>query len=80
MTAGSDSGRPKRVPFCLAAAMPAFTSFECMFIGNPLRDDLTIQPVGSAGSLVDGQLPVPQGPGLGISINMDAVERYRVER
>ena len=64
----------------LAAAMPAFTSFECMFIGNPLRDDLTIQPVGSAGSLVDGQLPVPQGPGLGISINMDAVERYRVER
>jgi D-galactarolactone cycloisomerase len=64
----------------LAAAMPAFASFECMFIGNPLRDELATQPVGAATGLVDGQLVVPQGPGLGITINMDAVERYRVDR
>ncbi len=64
----------------LAAAMPAFVSFECMFIANPLRDGLSTEPVGAADTLVNGQLVVPQGPGLGISINWDAVERYRVDR
>ena len=63
----------------LAAAMPAFTSFECMFIANPLRDELTTEPVGAATSLVDGQVAVPQGPGLGIAINWDAVQRFRVD-
>ena len=63
----------------LAAAMPAFTSFECMFIANPLRDELTTEPVGSAKTLVDGQVAVPQGPGLGIEINWDAVQRFRVD-
>ncbi len=64
----------------LAAAMPAFTSFECMFIGNPLRDVLANEPVGAVSQLSGGQLPVPTGPGLGITINLDAVERYRVDR
>jgi D-galactarolactone cycloisomerase len=63
----------------LAAAMPAFISFECMFIANPLRDELTTEPIGAAGSLVDGQLAVPQGPGLGVDINWDAVQRFRVD-
>jgi galactonate dehydratase len=35
--------------------------------------------VGSALDLVDGRLAVPQGPGLGIDINWDAVQRYRVD-
>ena len=64
----------------LAAAMPAFVSFECMFIANPLRDGLTTEAVGAASTLVNGQLVVPQGPGLGVSINWDAVERYRVDQ
>ncbi len=64
----------------LAAAMPAFVSFECMFIANPLRDALTTEPVAAADALVDGQVVVPQGPGLGIDINWDAVDRYRVDR
>ena len=63
----------------LAAAMPAFTSFECMFIANPLRDALTTEPVGAAKDLVDGQLAVPRGPGLGIEIDWDAVARFRVD-
>jgi len=63
----------------LAAAMPAFTSFECMFIANPLRDELTTSVVGSALQLVDGQLAVPDGPGLGVAINWDAVQRYRID-
>ena len=63
----------------LAAAMPAFTSFECMFIANPLRDELATTAVGSAHTLVDGQVAVPQAPGLGIDINWDAVQRYRID-
>ena len=63
----------------LAAAMPAFASFECMFIANPLRDELATTAVGSAHTLVDGRLAVPRGPGLGIDINWDAVQRYRVD-
>jgi len=64
----------------LAAAMPAFVSFECMFIANPLRDELTTVAWGSAAQLSEGQLPVPTGPGLGIEINWDAVQRYRIDR
>jgi galactonate dehydratase len=63
----------------LAAAMPAFVSFECMFIANPQRDALATQRVGAAQDLVDGRLTVPQGPGLGIDIDWDAVQRYRID-
>ena len=64
----------------LAAALPAFASFECMFIANPLRDELATRPLGSASQLLDGQLPVPDGPGLGVEINWDAVQRYRIDK
>ncbi|MGA1325161.1 MAG: mandelate racemase/muconate lactonizing enzyme family protein [Rubrivivax sp.] len=64
----------------LAAAMPAFKTFECMFVGNPLRDALTTEPVGSPAQLVDGRLPVPQGPGLGIEIDWDRVDALRIDR
>jgi D-galactarolactone cycloisomerase len=63
----------------LAAAMPAFASFECMVIGNPLRDQLCTRRVGDAATLIDGRLAVPQGPGLGVEIDSDAVQRYRVD-
>ena len=64
----------------LAAAMPAFVTFECMVVGNPLRDALCTRPIGAVANLVDGQLPVPQGPGLGIEIDWDTVERLRIDR
>jgi D-galactarolactone cycloisomerase len=63
----------------LAAAMPAFLTYECMFINNPLRDELTLSPIGSPSLLVNGQMPVPKMAGLGVEINWDAVERYRVD-
>jgi galactonate dehydratase len=50
-----------------------------MFIANPLRDALATQRVGAAQDLVDGRLTVPQGPGLGIDIDWDAVQRYRID-
>lgn len=64
----------------LAAAMPAFRTFECMFVGNPLRDALTAAPVGAPAQLVDGRLPVPQGPGLGIEVDWDRVDALRIDR
>jgi D-galactarolactone cycloisomerase len=41
---------------------------------SPLRDELSIQPIG----LEDGVVRIPQGPGLGITINPDVLDRYRV--
>jgi len=39
---------------------------------NALRDDLLREPI----RLVDGHVPVPQGPGLGITIDEAVLERY----
>ena len=39
---------------------------------NPLRDDLLRTPI----RLVDGCLPVPQGPGLGIEVDEDVLAEY----
>lgn len=72
---------------CLAAtlqfavALPNFLIFEFMQSDwsksqpNPLRHQLLREPVER---LVDGQMVVPEGPGIGIELNMDVVETYRV--
>lgn len=39
---------------------------------NPLRDDLLVENF----RLQDGQVIVPRGPGLGIELDQDALERY----
>ncbi|MDR7523643.1 MAG: mandelate racemase/muconate lactonizing enzyme family protein [Armatimonadota bacterium] len=62
----------------LAAAAPNFLTYECIYTTNPLREALTVAPVGGPGQLIDGQIPVPGGPGLGIDLDPDAVARYRV--
>jgi galactonate dehydratase len=62
----------------LAAAAETTRTFECMVYENPLRDAIAKAPVGEASDLVEGQLAVPQGPGLGIEIDRDVVNRHRV--
>jgi len=42
---------------------------------NALRDDLLTEPI----PCIDGHLTVPEGPGLGIELNPDIVERYSVK-
>ncbi len=42
---------------------------------NPLRDDLLEEPL----RFELGRLLVPQGPGLGISVNLNALEKYCVK-
>jgi D-galactarolactone cycloisomerase len=46
---------------------------ECDRSPNPLRDDLLETPLDPTG----GSLAVPQEPGLGVTVDTDAVERYR---
>jgi D-galactarolactone cycloisomerase len=63
----------------LAAAAPNFHSMETMIIPNPLREELTQEPLASADQLtIDGRMPVPDGPGLGIELDLTAVERFRI--
>lgn len=62
----------------LAAAMPNFVTFECMTFRNPLRERLTKAKVGDPDALVDSTVAVPQGPGLGIELDFDVLESFRV--
>lgn len=43
---------------------------------NPLREELLEEPFDPTG----GSLDVPTGPGLGVTVDEDAVERYRIDR
>jgi D-galactarolactone cycloisomerase len=62
----------------LAAASQSFATFECMVYDNPLRQDLITERVGEAEQLQDGLLPVPQGPGLGVTVDRAALESFRL--
>jgi galactonate dehydratase len=62
----------------LAAAAETFRSFECMVYENPLRDTLCIPLAGSALQLKDGQLAVPQAPGLGVTVNRTVLDAHRI--
>ncbi|MGE4239136.1 mandelate racemase/muconate lactonizing enzyme family protein [Ramlibacter sp.] len=55
---------------------PAFPSFLEYDVGadNPLRDRMLKTPI----VLEDSHVLLPQGPGLGIEIDRDAIEKYRV--
>ena len=62
----------------LAAAAPNFLTYECMVFDNPLRQSLT-QPVkGDVAGLRDGMLDVPQGPGLGVVLDREALGRLTI--
>lgn len=43
---------------------------------NPLRDELLTTPLQPD----HGEITVPKGPGLGIKLNPEAVDRYRIDR
>jgi hypothetical protein len=67
---------------CSAASLamsfssPAFKLFELKPLRNPMQHDLVTQPFGH----VDGWVYPPTGPGLGIEVIDEVVERYRSER
>ncbi len=60
----------------LAAAAPNFFTYEYMgtqYVQNPLRDIFTAPFPSPEGALIR----LPQGPGLGMDLDPDAVARYR---
>jgi galactonate dehydratase len=64
----------------LAAAAESFLTFECMVYDNPLRQALTKEPVGDAKLLRDGTLPVPTGPGLGVTLDRSVLAEHTIRQ
>ena len=66
--------------FCIAAslhlakAMPSFLICEFDQTPNPLRDELPVEPP----DFHDGCLHVSSRPGLGVDVNAEALERFRM--
>jgi L-alanine-DL-glutamate epimerase-like enolase superfamily enzyme len=60
----------------LCASLPNTLTFECMYYANPLRERLTRARVADPDALVDGCVPVPQGPGLGFEIDREVVRSW----
>lgn len=58
------------------AATPHALTVEVDRTGNPFIDDLLTKPL----QVEEGTIPVPDGPGLGIELNEEAVARYEVPR
>jgi muconate cycloisomerase len=54
----------------LAAAAPAFSGSNEIAL-CPLRDSVLVEPL----STIEGMMPVPQGPGLGVEVNRAKVEK-----
>lgn len=49
--------------------------FEFDRAPNGLRDDLLLEPLDPT----EGTLEIPQGPGLGVELDTDAIETYRID-
>jgi L-alanine-DL-glutamate epimerase-like enolase superfamily enzyme len=55
------------------ACVPHGEVFEFCMTDSPLRHDLTHETF----EVVDGYVTVPDGPGLGVTVNEETVEKYR---
>jgi len=51
---------------------PNFLILEFRWKDRPWRDEILTEPL----QVEDGHLIPPDGPGLGIDLNMDGVEKY----
>ncbi|MFC7008638.1 mandelate racemase/muconate lactonizing enzyme family protein [Halalkalicoccus salilacus] len=55
------------------ATIPGDPMLEFDRTPNPIRDELAVDPIVNEGT----DVPVPDGPGLGIEIDSDVLERFR---
>ena len=60
----------------IAAASPRVPYIELDTRPNPLRDEILRTPL----EVADGRVTVPDGPGLGVELDQDALEKYVVDR
>lgn len=56
------------------AAVPGGEMFEYCMSESPLRHELTHERF----EVVNGHVAVPEGPGLGVTVNEETIEKYRV--
>lgn len=61
----------------LLASVPNGTYLECF---HPDRDPVFWNLIANRNPTVDGTYEVPSGPGLGLELDEDFIERYRVDR
>lgn len=59
----------------LCAVSPSAFIAEYSLLHNPLQHELAAEPIVAK----DGDVVVPDRPGLGVTLNADFVERYRVK-
>jgi D-galactarolactone cycloisomerase len=58
----------------LIATLPGEPWLEFDRSPNPLREELAVESFAPD----DGLVAVPNGPGLGVELDEDAIERYRI--
>jgi len=58
----------------VVATLPGDPMLEFDRTPNPIREELAVDPIRNDGSTV----PVPGGPGLGVEVDRDTLERFRV--
>ncbi len=55
-----------------AASLPNVTILETCSVDAPWRREITTEDV----KIVDGEMPIPTTPGLGLELNEDALAKY----
>lgn len=73
---GVGSGVSLAAALHLCAAVPNLRTYEYNRLPNALREGILVTPP----AFTDGCLSVPEGPGLGIELDEDVIDRYTVGR
>ena len=60
---------------CAASPTPVMEGVFAVGVSGALADDIVENPIQP----VDGEVPVPDGPGLGVTLDGEKLARYRVE-
>lgn len=60
---------------CASSPEPVMEGVFAVGVSGALADDIVENPIRP----VDGEIPVPDGPGLGITLDEDKLAKYRVE-
>lgn len=60
---------------CAASPTPVMEGVFAVGISGALADDIVENPIRP----VDGEVPVPDGPGLGVTLDEDKLAKYRAE-
>ena len=82
----AEAAGARTVPHCFSTGINLAASLHWMAVSNPgdlteyclRRSPLLRELVRELPPLVDGHVPIPTGPGLGVVLDEEVLERYRV--